>query len=324
MRQTRWAGERPLGARGAALVAAFVARAGRGSRRGGGRPARGSVRRRRWSPAPPWAGRRSPRARTTRPTPSAAGAPRWRWCRRPGGSSTGPLVGRLTAGTGGRPTPGAASVADATSGRWGHTARTRPHLAPRHLTARHPVSHRAAEHRLHRAAALPGGGVAAVQGLSVNRARLGHHVDGVIDVGVVEDACAQLRLARPLATDLRRPWEKPAEPNKLTPARGRRGFRNLCTKIGSPAGTRNRLALAQVGCRVRRVVGRPPVMTWAESSQPARLSAAPPTTRRAPSHGGHPRSNHSPRRKYGYSCAICKRHLPSRDDQESNTAVIRF
>ncbi len=46
---------------------------------------------------------------------------------------------------------------------------------------------------------------------------------------------AQLRLARPLASDLRRPWEKPALPNKLTPARVRRGFRNLCTKTGSLA-----------------------------------------------------------------------------------------
>jgi hypothetical protein len=47
-------------------------------------------------------------------------------------------------------------------------------------------------------------------------------------------AYAQLRLTRPLATDLRRPWEKPAPPNKLTPARIRRGFRNLRTKTGSP------------------------------------------------------------------------------------------
>jgi transposase len=36
-------------------------------------------------------------------------------------------------------------------------------------------------------------------------------------------AYVQLRLARPLVTDLRRPWEKPAEPNRLTPARVRRG-----------------------------------------------------------------------------------------------------
>lgn len=47
-------------------------------------------------------------------------------------------------------------------------------------------------------------------------------------------AYAQLRLARPLATDLRRPWEKPTPPNKLTPARVRRGFRNLRAKTGSP------------------------------------------------------------------------------------------
>ncbi|MFJ2116715.1 NF041680 family putative transposase [Streptomyces sp. NPDC087850] len=48
-------------------------------------------------------------------------------------------------------------------------------------------------------------------------------------------AHAQLRLARPLAQDLRRPWEKPAEPNRLTPARVRRGFRNLRAKTGTPA-----------------------------------------------------------------------------------------
>lgn len=49
-------------------------------------------------------------------------------------------------------------------------------------------------------------------------------------------AHARLRLARPLARDLRRPWERPAEPNRLTPARVRRGFRNLWAKTGTPAG----------------------------------------------------------------------------------------
>ncbi|MFD7262225.1 NF041680 family putative transposase [Streptomyces sp. NPDC059874] len=48
-------------------------------------------------------------------------------------------------------------------------------------------------------------------------------------------AHAQLRLARPLAADLRRPWERPGEPNRLTPARVRRGFRNLRAKTGTPA-----------------------------------------------------------------------------------------
>jgi DDE superfamily endonuclease len=45
----------------------------------------------------------------------------------------------------------------------------------------------------------------------------------------------QLRLARPLAVDLRRPWEKPAPSERLTPARVRRGFRNLCATWPSPA-----------------------------------------------------------------------------------------
>ncbi len=66
---------------------------------------------------------------------------------------------------------------------------------------------------------------------------------------------AQLRLARPLVADLQHPWERPAEPTRLTPARVRRGFRNLHTKIarpaaapkhvrpgpGRPAGSRNRV-----------------------------------------------------------------------------------
>jgi hypothetical protein len=48
-------------------------------------------------------------------------------------------------------------------------------------------------------------------------------------------AHTQLRLARPLAEDARRPWEKPAEPNRLTPARVRRGFRNFRPAMPCPA-----------------------------------------------------------------------------------------
>ncbi|MFD4395580.1 NF041680 family putative transposase [Kitasatospora sp. NPDC058478] len=48
-------------------------------------------------------------------------------------------------------------------------------------------------------------------------------------------AHTQLRLARPLAEDIRRPWERPVEPNKLTPARVRRGFRNLRPTLPCPA-----------------------------------------------------------------------------------------
>src|SRR5947207_4158684 len=49
-------------------------------------------------------------------------------------------------------------------------------------------------------------------------------------------AYAQLRLARPLAGDLRRPWERPSPPGRLTPARVRRGFRNVRAKVPCPAG----------------------------------------------------------------------------------------
>ena len=48
-------------------------------------------------------------------------------------------------------------------------------------------------------------------------------------------AYAQLRLARPLAADLRLPWERPAPPGRLTPARVRRGFRRVRAMTTSPA-----------------------------------------------------------------------------------------
>jgi hypothetical protein len=48
-------------------------------------------------------------------------------------------------------------------------------------------------------------------------------------------AHTQLRLARRLTADLRRPWERPAEPGRLTPARVRRGFRHLRANTSRPA-----------------------------------------------------------------------------------------
>lgn len=48
-------------------------------------------------------------------------------------------------------------------------------------------------------------------------------------------AHTRIRLLRGAAADLRRPWEKPAEPGRLTPARVRRGFRNLRPHLHSPA-----------------------------------------------------------------------------------------
>lgn len=51
-------------------------------------------------------------------------------------------------------------------------------------------------------------------------------------------AHTQLRLAAPLITDQRLPWEKPLTPNTLTPARVRRGFRSLTPHL--PPQTRPR------------------------------------------------------------------------------------
>ncbi|MFH9355546.1 transposase [Kitasatospora sp. NPDC017646] len=45
----------------------------------------------------------------------------------------------------------------------------------------------------------------------------------------------QLRLARPLSADLRRPWERPQPVERLSPARVRRGFRNIRTRLLCPA-----------------------------------------------------------------------------------------
>ena len=48
-------------------------------------------------------------------------------------------------------------------------------------------------------------------------------------------AHTQLRLARPLTADLRLPWERPAPPGRLTPARVRRGFGNIRATLPCPA-----------------------------------------------------------------------------------------
>jgi DDE superfamily endonuclease len=48
-------------------------------------------------------------------------------------------------------------------------------------------------------------------------------------------AYTQLRLARGLTDDLRRPWHPPLTPNRLTPGRVRRGFPRIRATIGVPA-----------------------------------------------------------------------------------------
>ena len=55
-------------------------------------------------------------------------------------------------------------------------------------------------------------------------------------VRILMAAHAQLLLARPLAADLRRPWEKQPDPARpLAPGRVRRGFRNIRRDLGTPA-----------------------------------------------------------------------------------------
>jgi hypothetical protein len=48
-------------------------------------------------------------------------------------------------------------------------------------------------------------------------------------------AYTQLRPARGLTEDLRRPWEAPLEPHRLTPGRVRRGFSRIRRTAGLPA-----------------------------------------------------------------------------------------
>jgi hypothetical protein len=83
-------------------------------------------------------------------------------------------------------------------------------------------------------------------------------------------AHAQLRLARPLAADLRHPWERPAPPGRLTPARVRRGFRNIRATAAQPAG---------VPKPSKPGPGRPP---GSKNRHPAPRYDVGKTTRRAP------------------------------------------
>jgi hypothetical protein len=52
---------------------------------------------------------------------------------------------------------------------------------------------------------------------------------------IIIAACTQLRLAAPLAADLRLPWQRPQPPGTMTPARVRRGFRCVRDQVGTPA-----------------------------------------------------------------------------------------
>ena len=87
--------------------------------------------------------------------------------------------------------------------------------------------------------------------------------------GAVGKACyARLWLARHLAADIRLPWQRPCPSGRLTPARARRGFRNIRHTLpdltgapkpgkpgpGHPPGSKNRHPASRhdVGKTVKR------------------------------------------------------------------------
>nr|AGS49708.1 FIG00663192: hypothetical protein [uncultured bacterium esnapd14] len=97
-------------------------------------------------------------------------------------------------------------------------------------------------------------------------------------------AYTQLRLARPLAVDLRRPWEKTFTHPQVDTARVRRGFRNLSRTTthpasapkpgrpgpGRPPGTKNQQPATRYD--VGKTVKRPKTLT-AENSKPVKQQA---------------------------------------------------
>src|SRR5258708_5311863 len=71
-------------------------------------------------------------------------------------------------------------------------------------------------------------------GLTAARVRTAGQADRWVRLVMAADA--QLLLARPLAADLRRPWEKRPDPARpLPPGRVRRGFTNIRPRLGTPA-----------------------------------------------------------------------------------------
>ena len=79
-------------------------------------------------------------------------------------------------------------------------------------------------------------------------------------------ACyAQLYLARHLAADLRLPWQRPCPPGRLTPARVRRGFRNIRQTLPGLASA-PKPGKPGPGRPGRRTGARPPATTWARPS----------------------------------------------------------
>jgi hypothetical protein len=97
---------------------------------------------------------------------------------------------------------------------------------------------------------------------------------------------AQVRLARPLTTDLRRPWEKPAPPhNPLRPASGAGSGTSAQQPAPRPVHP-NPAAPAPADRPARRIAAPPPATTSAASLPPVRPINGPLITRPGPNSGG--------------------------------------
>ncbi|MER6549709.1 NF041680 family putative transposase [Streptomyces sp. NPDC001250] len=110
------------------------------------------------------------------------------------------------------------------------------------------------------------------QALGLTRPRLRTPEQADRWVWLILAAYTQLSLARPLADDLRRPWEKPLTPDRLTPGRVRRGYPRIRRILGTPA--------------------RPPKATRPGPGRPPGRTTSP-----APRHpvGKHPQKQDTPR-----------------------------
>jgi hypothetical protein len=69
----------------------------------------------------------------------------------------------------------------------------------------------------------------------MTRPRLRHPEQADRWIWLILTAYTQLRLARPLAGDLRRPWERPLTQDQITPGRVRRGYPRIRRILGTPA-----------------------------------------------------------------------------------------
>ena len=89
-------------------------------------------------------------------------------------------------------------------------------------------------------------------------------------------AHAQLRLARPLAADLRLPWERPAPPGRLTPSRVRRGLETSARPSPAQPVRRNPASPARAAHPGRRTAAPSPPRRGEEGQK---RCLAPGTTR---------------------------------------------